>query len=723
MKKKVLFLLITVIAACIFCFSIAGANTVAFTFSGGGTGVGEFTLDYAAEVRFYFNAQGGTVSGSALRYIMLIQNSAGQKVYSQYISFPNSTTTTWANETVRINLSAGKYVVRVGSWEIGFGSNPGHNWSVSVSSEVRCEHRSTKTTSDATCTKGGIAVVVCNNCRTTLSRREVKALGHSYGTWRVTKAATCTALGEKVGVCERCSYNVTQKIDMLPHTKGESVVKKEPTCTDEGIEAVCCSVCQNEYQTNYIDKLEHNYGEWVINKLSTCTENGEKSRTCVDCQNVDSAVVDMLEHNYGDWKITKEPTCIATGEETISCLDCGCVSDTRTVDVIEHSYGEWVIEKEASCAEEGLLIRVCAVCSNSESENIEKEEHDLEKWTVVEEATCTKVGERSRTCENCEYSEKESIDKKDHAFGKWVVAKNATESSKGEKRRECRDCGYEESETIPKLICGDETSWEITKESTCTSEGMMTETCDYCGKIVSQKTMGTDDHEVKEWTVTKKAKPNSKGTRQGRCVNCHNIVTESFKHEVPGRDGFKKGRNYGKGFADVHNGQWFYDYVKTSYEYTLANGMGDNLFAPDNKFTVAQALAAAANIHSAYYAYEIDTSGSYQKWYTPYIDYCIENDIITKNQFSDYEKNITRGEMAMVFANILPTEEYKSVRTGAPTDMESAMPSYNAVRKLYRAGIVSGDAETGTYRPDDEIVRSEACVIFTRIAVDSYRAK
>ena len=45
-----------------------------------------------------------------------------------------------------------------------------------------------------------------------------------------------------------------------------------------------------------------------------------------------------------------------------------------------------------------------------------------------------------------------------------------------------------------------------------------------------------------------------------------------------------------------------------------------------------------------------------------------------------------------------------------------------AVTRLYQAGIVSGD-DKGNYRPDDEILRSEACVIFTRIAVPEERAK
>ena len=77
----------------------------------------------------------------------------------------------------------------------------------------------------------------------------------------------------------------------------------------------------------------------------------------------------------------------------------------------------------------------------------------------------------------------------------------------------------------------------------------------------------------------------------------------------------------------------------------------------------------------------------------------------------------------MVFANILPAEEYAAVRTGGNPDVTSGMACYAAVQKLYCAGIVGGDAKTGNYRPNDEITRSEACVIFTRIAAAEYRAK
>ena len=185
---------------------------------------------------------------------------------------------------------------------------------------------------------------------------------------------------------------------------------------------------------------------------------------------------------------------------------------------------------------------------------------------------------------------------------------------------------------------------------------------------------------------------------------------------------FEPTRIYTGNFTDVPETAWFYTYVKTAYEYALANGTSAKQFSPDGKFTVAQALTAAANIHVAYTGGSIDTAGA-ANWYDPYVNYCVANGIVKAGQFADYNKNITRGDMAVVFASILPAEAYTAVRDGACPDVTDAMPCAAAVQKLYRAGIVGGDAGTGNYRPSDEIARSEACVIFTRIAAAEYRAK
>ena len=181
-------------------------------------------------------------------------------------------------------------------------------------------------------------------------------------------------------------------------------------------------------------------------------------------------------------------------------------------------------------------------------------------------------------------------------------------------------------------------------------------------------------------------------------------------------------RDYADNFTDVPANAWFYTYVRDAYRIGLANGTSATKFSPDTTFTVAQALTAAANIHTIYSGKTVDTAGAVN-WYDPYVNYCIANGIITASQFTDYNKNITRGDMAVVFANILPAEEYAAVRTGSNPDVTSDLACYAAVQKLFNAGIVGGDAGTGNYRPNDSIKRSEACVIFTRIALKSARAK
>ena len=186
--------------------------------------------------------------------------------------------------------------------------------------------------------------------------------------------------------------------------------------------------------------------------------------------------------------------------------------------------------------------------------------------------------------------------------------------------------------------------------------------------------------------------------------------------------GFRATRIYKDSFEDVPSDKWFAAYVKTAYECGLANGTSATKFSPDSTFTVAQALTVAANMHSTYNGKWILNNGAVN-WYDPYVNYCINNDIIREGQFKNYNASITRGEMASVFANVLPARAYDAVRRGEPSDVDITMPGYGAILTLYRAGIVSGDAGTGNYRPGESIKRSEACVIFTRLIATKYRAK
>ncbi len=207
-------------------------------------------------------------------------------------------------------------------------------------------------------------------------------------------------------------------------------------------------------------------------------------------------------------------------------------------------------------------------------------------------------------------------------------------------------------------------------------------------------------------------------------VNPSSVATKisGFGKQESVKAKFAVAREYTESFTDVTATHWFYSYVKNAYELKLANGTSQTKFSPDNTFTVAQALTAATNIHTAYYGKTVRATAQGEAWYVPYVEYCVQNGIIKEGQFADLNANITRGDMAIVFASILPEEEYAAVKTGANPDVTEDMACYSAVMKLYQAGIVGGDAKTGNYRPGDSIKRSEACVIFTRIAMQTARA-
>ncbi len=189
------------------------------------------------------------------------------------------------------------------------------------------------------------------------------------------------------------------------------------------------------------------------------------------------------------------------------------------------------------------------------------------------------------------------------------------------------------------------------------------------------------------------------------------------------KETFAFSREYDGRFTDVTTNHWFYSFVEKAYRIGLANGTSNTKFSPDNTFTVAQALTAATNIHKIYNGKTVRAAAQGEKWYDPYVEYCVQNGIISEGQFANMDANITRGDMAIVFANVLPDSEYTAVRRGSNPDVTSDMACYDAVSKLYNAGIVGGDAGTGNYRPNDSIKRSEACVIFTRIAMQGERAK
>ncbi len=587
---------------------------------------------------------------------------------------------------------------------------------------IDCIHEDTyeKIVTEPTCSKAGKKEIICSSCGRVAGTEKIEKLAHTLADEWVITDATCAADGKKELFCTVCNEVAkTEKIDALPHTYGEWTVDKETSCKSAGEKSRVCSVCGYK-DSEEIAALSHNYGEWVTDKEPTCTVTGERSHICSVCEYKEKEKLDKLAHTFGEWEITTQASCSSSGKQKHTCTVCG-KSENETIAMLEHDFAKWEETTTATCTSTGKETRKCKNCSKTETRTLEKLDHYCDNWRIITEATCTSTGKQRGDCILCDETITEETPKLDHNLGEWTVVTEATCTKAGKKQATCADCGKTETKTISKIdhAFGE---WEVTTEPSCTKTGKQEHTCVVCGKAETE-TIDKTEHTVDEWTITREATETRKGTRKGKCTVCGKSFSESYeKPKYPGRSGFKKSRDYGSKFSDVGKDKWFHEYVQTAYEYELANGTSNSKFSPDSKFTVAQALTAAANIHRAYYGFEVaSTVGG--AWYTPYVNYCIENGIIADGQFKSYDKNITRGEMAEIFAKVLPSDEYTRVRVGAPSDMAKESASYIAVQQLYEAGIVSGDAKTGYYRPNDEIVRSEACVIFTRIAVETYRAK
>lgn len=538
---------------------------------------------------------------------------------------------------------------------------------------------------------------------------------------KTTVQPTCSSAGEQVTTCSDCSQTVRiAPLDKLPHTlPDEWETTRAATCAKEGEKIKRCTVCGEIAETEIIACPDHTFGEWETSRQTTCAAAGEKKRVCTECSFTETEPIKALEHTYGDWSIAKSPTCSAVGTRQRTCSVCGYV-DSEEVQKLEHKFGKWEVTEKATCTKKGERVRTCSVCSEEQKEEIPLDDHTYGAWNVTSEPTCRNTGKRERTCSVCREKQTEEMPMTSHDYGSWRTQSKATEQSSGSEYRTCSECGKKDTRTLPRLVHGEEYEWKVTKNSTCTETGIRTKYCTYCGKSVTTESLPKAEHNYGAWVTVTSAAYKRDGLEKRTCTKCGAVENRTIKYNLPGKAAFKTKRGY-ESFSDVGENDWFYRYVKTAYEYKLANGVGNAAFSPDNRFTVAQVLTVAANIHTAYCGTTVQNAAANEAWYMPYVRYCLEQGLIKSGQFDDYTRNITRGEMAVVFASLLPDEEYQSVVSGSNPDVKSDMPCYQAVSKLFKAGIVSGDAGSGNFRPNDEIKRSEACVIFTRIAAPEYR--
>ena len=169
-------------------------------------------------------------------------------------------------------------------------------------------------------------------------------------------------------------------------------------------------------------------------------------------------------------------------------------------------------------------------------------------------------------------------------------------------------------------------------------------------------------------------------------------------------------------FTDVSTNDWYYNDVKNAYQNDLINGTTETTFEPGSNITYAQTIKLAACVHQKYTIGFITLTNGSPNWYDSYIYYAKAFEIINHDYY--WDNLISRAEFVEIFANSLPNEalsEKNKIANNMIPDVSMAHPQAEFIYKMYRAGILTGVNEEGTFLPNNYIKRSEVAAILTRM--------
>ncbi len=186
---------------------------------------------------------------------------------------------------------------------------------------------------------------------------------------------------------------------------------------------------------------------------------------------------------------------------------------------------------------------------------------------------------------------------------------------------------------------------------------------------------------------------------------------------------FAKTNTYTDGqFKDVKTTSWYAKEVASAYELGFMNGTGADVFSPDGNVTVAQGITMAVRVHANFNGKEAPSNSTSGNWYDSFVKYAVDNGIIKAGDFDSYTRNITRAEMAVLFADAVPASEFKAINSVEHIpDVIESNDYASKILMLYNAGVVMGSDAYGTFNPDADIKRSEAAAIINRVAIPENR--
>ena len=172
-------------------------------------------------------------------------------------------------------------------------------------------------------------------------------------------------------------------------------------------------------------------------------------------------------------------------------------------------------------------------------------------------------------------------------------------------------------------------------------------------------------------------------------------------------------------FLDVKKGDWFYRDVMELTKRGLISGYSNQTFKPNDKIRVDEFIKI---LISALNKDVKTTQNGY--WATSYIEKAEEQGIIDNEEFMNYSRNITRGEMAKMIVRATEQSKDINIALNIPdnykdystfiTDFHTLSPQEKELAlKIYTAGIITGFSD-GSFGYHKEATRAEASAIMVR---------
>ena len=161
-----------------------------------------------------------------------------------------------------------------------------------------------------------------------------------------------------------------------------------------------------------------------------------------------------------------------------------------------------------------------------------------------------------------------------------------------------------------------------------------------------------------------------------------------------------------KDFADVSEGQWFYDSVRYLSSTGAVNGYPDGSFRPQESVTVGQALKVIL-LASGF----DEQAPVNEHWASGYAAFAVMEGMLTASEAANLNAPATRLLTAQVSAQSMGLEYSYGPSPFPDTDD-------GFVVALYEEGIITGAPEGNkvVYKPDSSLTRAELCTIVQRMA-------